>query len=219
MLRDTWNKCAYNHWEQIHQSYDKQTIKTDDWLMNYDHIIERISKPIIDLGCGSGNDTLYLMEKGKKVIACDQSENAIRNIQKNFPDIYDTRRFNMLDTFPVETQSCELVIADLCLHYFTEEDTNHVIQEIKRILTAEGYLLFRVNSVNDINHGAGKGTVIERNCYQTEDGMLKRFFDEEDITRFFREFRILSMQEKTMTRYRLEKQLYEVCVQKVKRTA
>ena len=38
---------------------------------------------VLDLGCGSGNDTLYLINKGKKVISCDQSSNAINNIRKN----------------------------------------------------------------------------------------------------------------------------------------
>ena len=76
------------------------------------------------------NDTLYLINKGKKVISCDQSSNAINNIRKNFPEVYDTKCFNMLNGLPFEDNSYELVIADLCLHYFREEDTFKVLKEM-----------------------------------------------------------------------------------------
>ena len=42
-------------------------------------------------------------------------------------------------------------------------------------------MLFRVNSVKDVDHGAGEGKEIESHLYETADGRLKRFFDEKDI--------------------------------------
>ena len=46
-------------------------------------------------------------------------------------------------------------------------------------------MFFRVNSVKDVNHGAGEGKEIESHLYETADGRLKRFFDEKDIQKFF----------------------------------
>ena len=157
---------------------------------------------------------MYLINKNKQVISCDQSSNAINNIKKNFPEVYDTKCFNMLDGMPFDNNSFELIIADLCLHYFKEKDTFELLNEIRRILTVGGRLIFRVNSVNDVNHGAGQGNGIEHHLYETSDKRLKRFFDEKDIKFFFKDFDIEYLNEEIMTRYKLEKRLYRVCVRK-----
>ena len=69
-------------------------------------------------------------------------------------------------------------------------DTFELLNEIRRILTVGGRLIFQVNSVNDVNHGAGQGNEIEHHLYETSDKRLKRFFDEKDIKFFFKDFDI-----------------------------
>lgn len=203
---------SLKYWESIYKTSKESEIKTDDWLEEFAVIIESCSTPIIELGCGRGNDTLYLIRKGKKVIACDQSKNALHHIKSNFPEIYDTRCFNMLNGLPFEYQSASLIIADLCLHYFREADTFYIMHEIQRVLRPNGSLILRVNSINDVNYGAGQGREIEHHLYLTDDNRLKRFFDEKDIRYFFRDFHIECIREETLLRTRLEKQLYKVCL-------
>lgn len=205
---------SLKYWNNLHADYNRNDIKIDDWLEKFDDIILSCTSPILDLGCGSGNDTLYLINKGKKVISCDQSINAIENIKKNFPEIYDTKCFNMLDGMPFNDNSYELIIADLCLHYFREKDTLRILNELRRVLVIGGHLIFRINSINDVNHGAGKGKEIEHHLYETDDKRLKRFFDEKDIRNFFKNFQIDYLNEEIMTRYKLEKRLYRGCVSK-----
>ena len=205
---------SLKYWNNLHADYNRNDIKIDDWLEKFDDIILSCTSPILDLGCGSGNDTLYLINKGKKVISCDQSINAIENIKKNFPEIYDTKCFNMLDGMPFNDNSFELIIADLCLHYIREKDTLRILNELRRILVIGGHLIFRINSINDVNHGAGKGKEIEHHLYETDDKRLKRFFDEKDIRNFFKNFQIDYLNEEIMTRYKLEKRLYRGCVSK-----
>ena len=201
---------AYEFWNGIHKDAERSAIKTDDWLDIFEDIITASSKPVLDLGCGGGNDTLYLIGKGKDVISCDQSQNAIANIIKNFPEVKDAKCFNMLDGLPFEDDSFEVVIADLCLHYFTEKDTFEILSQIKRILVPGGHLILRVNSVNDVHHGAGEGREIEHHLYETDSKMIKRFFDEEDIRYFFKDFDIEYLNEEVMKRYSHEKYLYRV---------
>lgn len=208
------NDNSLRYWNELHKKYNREDITIDDWLDLFSEVIDSCSTPILDLGCGSGNDTLYLINKGKKVISCDQSSNAIENIKNNFPEIYDTKCFNMLDGMPFDDNSFDIIIADLCLHYFREIDTLKILNEIKRILTKKGSLIFRVNSINDVNHGAGKGNEVERHLYETSDKRLKRFFDEEDIRYFFKEFDIEFLNEEIMTRYKLEKRLYRCLARK-----
>jgi len=199
---------SLSFWNSIHTNYDRDTIKVDNWLDVFSDIIDNCDSPILDLGCGSGNDTLYLIGKGKKVYSVDQSENAIKNIKKNFPEVIEARTMNMLDGIDYSDNTFGIVIADLSLHYFSDEETKRILSEIKRTLTTEGYLLIRVNTVNDVNHGAGSGEEIEHHFYRTDDDMFKRFFDEEDIKRIFSDFNIIFCEEQKMLRYKNEKTVY-----------
>lgn len=216
MKRD-YRKNSHDYWEEIyqHSGNTMESVKTDDWLDLFAEVIAQAKEPVLDLGCGGGNNTKYLLGKGKQVIACDQSEKAIEDIQNNFPQITEAKCFNMLDGLPFTDASFAVVIADLCLHYFTEKDTDFLLGEIARILKPGGHLMFRVNSMNDVNHGAGEGIEIEPHVYETKNGTLKRFFVEEDIKRLFGRFAIEYCQEEIMSRYTLEKRLFRVCVKKM----
>ena len=213
-MEQVYRQKSLEYWDNVHKDYDRATIKVDDWLEKFDDIIMGTQKPILDLGCGGGNDTLYLISKGKQVISCDQSPSAINNIRKNFPEVYDAKCFNMLDGLPFEDEAFDVVIADLCLHYFLKTDTEKILNDIRRILTPGGHLILRVNSINDVLHGAGQGPEIEHHVFEMEGKTIKRFFNEEDIRSFFRDFTIEYLREEIMTRYKLEKRLYRVCVKK-----
>lgn len=218
---DDGRKCdaiekANQKWNNIYNNYERDKIKYDDWLDLFDRAIQNCQTPIIDLGCGSGNDTLYLIERGKKVIPCDYSKNAIQNIKKNFPEVERAYCFDMSRGLPFEDNLTDIIISDLSLHYFTKGKTLEILKEIKRVLKPNGLLIFRVNSVKDVNHGAGQGTEIEHHLYETDDGRYKRFFDEEDIKRFFSDWESLYIHEETMGRYDMEKVLWR-CAMQVKK--
>lgn len=209
-------KRSLEYWDKWYQEHQDDEIKMDDWLDLFQPTIKTVDTPILDLGCGSGNDTLYLMNHGKKVISCDQSPTAIESLKKKIPNLYDTKCFNMLEGMPFDNETFELIIADLCLHYFNEKETKEIIKEIRRILKRNGHLAFRLNSINDINHGAGQGFEVEHHLYLTEKAGLKRFFDEEDIKYFFQDYEFEYLNEEVMTRYQLEKRLYRGLVRKKK---
>ena len=205
---------AKSYWNALHSHYEREQIQCDDWLDQFMGSIDKCESPIIDLGCGCGNNTKYLAERGKQVIACDYAPNAIANIRKNFPEVVDAKCIDMTEGLPFPDGCTELVIADLSLHYFTEAVTRFVLEEIQRILKPEGMLLVRVNSVNDVNHGAGQGIEEELHFYRTPDGRTKRFFDESDLLRIFGGWDISYCKESELHRYALPKQLWTMLLQK-----
>ena len=87
----------------------------------------------------------------------------------------DTCQFDMTEGFPFEAGAADVVIADLCLHYFDDAEMADIIGEIGRVLVPGGRLICRVNSDKDINHGAGQGEEIQRGLF-LKDGVKKRFF-------------------------------------------
>lgn len=135
----------------------------------------------------------------------------IKNIKKNFPEINRVENFDMREGLPFEDNYTELVITDLSLHYFSEEKTFEILDEIKRVLKPNGLLLFRVNSTKDTNHMPTDRIEVEHNFYETSVG-YKRFFDEEDINKFFKEWDKLYINEETMKRYDHDKNLWKGAV-------
>ena len=206
--------CNKQYWNNIYESKKEKKPIYDLWLDNYKYILDKSKEQsIIDLGCGAGGDSLYLMERGYKVIACDDSEEALCIINKYLP-IVEAMKIDISKTLPFEDESIEVIIADLSLHYFNDDTTKIIVKEIKRVLKSNGYLIARVNSVNDINYGAGSGEEIEKNFYLTQSGH-KRFFDREDIEYYFGEYEINHCEEERIMRYGNEKKTWEFVVIKL----
>ncbi len=202
---DYWNEAYKN------QKYHKPVY--DLWLDKYSHILEKSKDtPIIDLGCGLGNDSLYLSERGYPVIPCDISEAALDMVKESIPNIRTTV-VDMLNGLPFPDASVQVLISDLSLHYFPWKDTVNIVNEINRVLAYGGYLLCRVNSTNDIHYGAGQGAMIEENYYSV-NGNTKRFFNREQLTRLFHGWDIGYLDEYQMDRYGDPKLLWEAAVKK-----
>lgn len=201
-------------WNKIYKFIGDRKLKYDLWLDKYESILIKSKDiPVIDLGCGSGNDTLYLKERGYKVISCDFSEKALEGLNNLIADL-NAECFDMQDGLPFESSSARVVISDLSLHYFTWSDTEKILGEIKRVLMKDGVLLCRVNSTNDINFGAGHGIKIEQNFYNI-DGKLKRFFNEGQLRALFKDWDIQYIKENEINRYKSNKIAWEICIRKV----
>ena len=200
-------------WDDEYKSCPFQKPEYDFWLDKHQGILEYSKDtPIIDLGCGLGNDSLYLTERGYQVISCDISETALERVKEFIPHSR-TIVADMLKTLPFHDSSAKVFISDLSLHYFQWTDTLSIVNEIGRVLIIGGYLLCRLNSTKDVNHGAGQGTLIEKNYYAV-DGNRKRFFDEEQIKELFCAWEIEYIKECQMDRYKYPKILWEVALKK-----
>ena len=176
-------------WDIIHsRSGKRDEIRTqyDGWLESDKRIVDLLKEcqtPILDLGCGVGIDTLHLVECGHRVVACDFSGAAIEKIKDNIPEA-KTMQFNMKEKMPFGDELFEIIIANKSIHYFSEQETRQIINELHRILKINGVFAFVVNSTNDKNFGAGQGRQLEENFYEVR-GTTKRFFDEDSLKKFF----------------------------------
>jgi len=202
------------YWNEIFKARGNKTPKYDLWLDKYDNmLIKSIDVPIIDLGCGFGNNTLYLKERGYEVIACDFSEEALKVLSNLFNNL-NVKCFDMQDGLPFENSTARVIISDLSLHYFSWKDTQKILKEISRVLMKDGILLCRFNSINDRNYGAGQGIEIEENFYDI-DGNLKRFFSEEQLRELFKDWDIQYIEESEMNRYNNIKIAWEIAIKKI----
>jgi len=196
-------------WNDVHLNY----ISTyDGWLDKYLDLFDTNST-FVELGCGRAYSSKCLLNKGfKEIVACDFSEEAIKIINTEIPNL-KTMLFDMSQGLPFEDDSKSVIIADLCLHYFNEVTTQFLFDEIYRVLTPNGYLIARVNSTNDKQHIPNVAEEIENNFYY--DGKIyKKFFEKDDFEVLLRNFEICHLEEKDMSRYEKPKVLWEICVKK-----
>lgn len=202
-LKEHWNLTNSKY---IGKKADGWEIPQDNWLDKHQKFFLKDNQTILELGCGMGITTAYLVNKGFDVIATDISEIALEYVNNTIKKA-KTKQMNMLEPFPFKDNQFSIIIADLCLHYFDKQSTKKIMHEIKRILKPNGVLLARVNSKKDST--AGQGIKIEKNFYFV-DGFNKRFFTKDDAQKMFKIIGKTTSAETDMTRHIQPKKTIEI---------
>lgn len=203
--KDYWDN---DYWEKFLEKNKNGNLDflDDLWIEKYKDIFDKIKKgKAIDLGCGLGQYTEYMISKGFEVISCDISKNVLDRLKLKYPDV-ETLEFDMSESFPFESNSIDLVFANLSIHYFDKKTTEKIVSEIKRILKDGGYLVGTVNSTNSIDESNFK--LVEENYY-FNDNKYGRYFDKEQFEYFFKDFDFVVLNENTTERWNRKKVLWE----------
>jgi SAM-dependent methyltransferase len=189
----------------------------DQWL---DHWLADLRSAaagsrVLELGCDTGHDTVWLVEHGFSVVATDLSLDALATAAAQAPGAA-CMHHDLREAMPFASGSFGAVIASLCLHYFDWATTAGAVSEIRRCLSPSGLFLCRLNSVRDELHGAGQGEEIEPRFYRQDAryAASKRFFAGEDLDRLFpgTEWRELNRREVTIHRYAKPKVAWELAL-------
>ena len=187
----------------------------DPWLKRWLPLVIEQAKlhPVLEIGCGSGDDTATLVAAGLSVHAFDLSKNSVALTRLRAPtatvECRDTR-----DPFPLAASTAGSVVASLTLHYFPWQQTVDLVDRVRQTLKPGGVFLCRLNSTEDHNFGANGHPIIEKNYYMV-DGQPKRFFDEPGIDELFAAGWVVLSKEHMVTRkYVRQKALWEVIAQR-----
>lgn len=181
--------------------------KYDGWLdRHFPESPEQLT--VVELGCGRGDDTSFLLTTGHRIISCDISGEALGALTARHPGA-ETRRFDMRKPFPIETAQADIVTASLCLHFFGDREMAGILSEIRRILKPGGQFLCRLNSTRDRITGRAEETELGPGLYMTAEGQ-KRFYDEPLIRRVFSGWRIADMREYSTVKFSKTKSLWEL---------
>lgn len=171
------------------------------------------SAPVLEIGCGHGDDTAALAAAGLQVLAFDLSPVAAGIAKVRVPSATVECR-DVRDAFPDRAHELGGVVASLSLHYFSWAETMALAQRIRAVLRPGGVLLCRLNSTEDKNFGAHGHPEIEPN-YFLVDGAPKRFFDESSARALFvTGWRVLSLEHLTTRKYLKPKSLWEVALER-----
>lgn len=119
-------------------------------------IQDDIPKIIVDLGCGDGYFSSRLLSKqqSSRYILLDVSRAMLNRAVQHISTIHSLHRslFILADanTIPLYTNSVNVVLMSFLLHLIP--DHNHVLEEVKRILTPGGKLFLVTYDPEDLSH-------------------------------------------------------------------
>lgn len=107
---------------------------------------------ILDAGCGTGRNLLYLLKSGENVFGVDQNPEAIaqlRALAASFSQVDPQENFKVasVEQLPFENERFDLVISSAVLHF--AENLNHfeaMLNSMWRVLKPGGYFFCRLAS-------------------------------------------------------------------------
>ena len=202
----------YEYWEDNIKNNKTDFLK-DNWMEKYVQIINNVGdKNAIDLGCGIGQDTKWLMENGFNVISCDISGVALNKLKELIPKS-KTMQLDVKEKLPFEDNSIGLVNANLSIHYFDMENTIKIFDEIHRVLEPNGLFIGRMNSDKNDRYVKETTKVIEKNFYY-DYGRYYRLFNKEQFDELTQNWNVIVLNENVTTRLNRTKALWEFILRK-----
>jgi len=132
---ETWNKVA--------SLYQDKFMDLDLYDETYDYICKAIAKEkakILEIGCGPGNITKYLLSKRPDfdVFGIDIAPNMIELAKKNNP----TAKFSIMDSRKIDEiqEKYDGIVCGFCLPYLSSIDTEKIINDSYNLLNESGFL-------------------------------------------------------------------------------
>ena len=112
----------------------------------------------LDIGCGAGNDTIYLLNKDFKVAAID-SEPQVKDIILS--RINDNKNLELIidDFSKTQLPNADLILANLSL-FFVKKDFNSLIERVLKNVNEQGF--FAGNFLGNEDDWKGKMATLEK---------------------------------------------------------
>ncbi len=164
-----------------------------DWFKDLVDCGEISGTSALDLGCGTGKKSIYLALNGgfKKVLGVDISEQAIKYAKNNAQDnkvekICSFLRHDLKDwSFLPKEETFDFILDWAAIHCFTRDKVVNYAENISSHCKTSGKLLVRSFASHDP----------AQKEFSEEVGGIKSkvsLFNEDELRRFFSQFRILS---------------------------
>jgi SAM-dependent methyltransferase len=200
------------NWGEILRHLER--VPEDHWLERWQTVLGTSrDAPVLELGCGSGQDARFLTDLGFAVIATDFSEEALELTRRRAPDAR-LENVDLTRGLPFPDAAFRVIVASLSLHYFPWRQTLEILDDVRRCLEPHGHLLARFNSTRDPHYSAAEKQEIEDDFYLVR-GMPKRLFDRKSVDALFEKgWEAVEADERVTRRYGEEKLVWEVSARK-----
>lgn len=153
---------TFETWNNIAALYEQKFMDLDLYNASYDFICDALEVPnakILEIGCGPGNITKYLLSKRPDldIFGIDVAPNMIELAKRNNPKanfaVMDCRIISNLET------KYDAIICGFCLPYLSVEESEQLIEDAKNLLNNGGliYLSFVEGQASASDYKSGSG--------------------------------------------------------------
>lgn len=175
-LKNTYNKIAED-WHKDHQS-------DNWWYEGVDKYVSFFKKgdSVLDVGCGCGTKSKYLIEKGLNVTGIDFSENFIDIARKEVIG----GEFLVLDMNNVDKleKTFDGIFIQAVLLHIPKKEVGNLLKEIMQKLKIGGYLYVAVKEKRD---GGVDEEIKKENDYGYEYERFFSYFTLDEIKNYFKD--------------------------------
>ena len=181
-------------WEPVYKKEGDLYKDVQPKIKKYAKIFKKNKyETVLDLGCGTGRNTIYLAQQGFFVYALDASKTGVAITRKKAQELRLTRiKYKVADmrktSYP--DNYFDAIVCIFVLSHGLLKDNEDAVNEIYRILKPEGMLVTEFMSVKDKT--CGKGKKIEENTYlggmEDDPHMMHHYFTKEEIKRTLSKF-------------------------------
>ena len=144
------------------------------FINKYDQKLQ--GKNAIDLGCGVGNDTLFLLEKGFNVTAIDKEKQVQEIIENKIINNKQNLKIIINDFSKSDILKSDLILANYSL-FFVKENFNVFLKEILKKINSKGFF---------VGNFLGK---------EDEWNEIRTTVEKEELLNYFKNFEVLYFSE------------------------
>ena len=151
-------QSAYNEWSEIYDSNENLTRDLDQQVTK-DTLGGQHFNSILELGCGTGKNTIFLAEIGTTVHALDFSQGMLEKAKEKVQA--KNVRFEVADLtkrWHCEESAYDLIICNLVLEHI--QDLDHIFSEAARSLQPKG--IFFINELHPFKQYQGTKARFEK---------------------------------------------------------
>ena len=152
---------AYNIWANQYDTNENRTRDLDkkatiETLNKYDF------KSVLELGCGTGKNTKWLLEKAKQIIGLDFSQEMLHKAQEKIVDKRVVfRRADLTENWKIDNDFADLITCSLTLEHI--KNVHHIFNQANLKLKKNG--LFFISELHPFKQYSGS-----KAKYETESG-------------------------------------------------
>lgn len=202
----------YDVWEKEYRN-PKLITNSDEPQLDFKHFIKWLRKDqkvnleglsVLDLGSGTGKNSLFLAERGSEVTGIELSSTAVKIAEQRMSERQLDAVFMEGDIgkkFPFPAKSFDLILDVVSSNSLSPSERSVYVKECVRVLRPNGFMFVKAlckdgdkNAENLIKKFPGK----EKDTYvMPETGIIERVFSKADIESLYGDFKIIRLERKS----------------------
>jgi SAM-dependent methyltransferase len=131
-------EAAYREWSQSYDEVENRTRDLDAVALRASGL-DRAERDVVELGCGTGKNSIWLADGARSLVALDLSEEMLARARARVR-AGNVRfvRHDLRTPWPLESRVADLVVANLVLEHI--RDVGFIFAEAARVLRPAGEL-------------------------------------------------------------------------------